>query len=273
MDAGANLPDISSILFATNKSSASHEAFAHALAVALVRRASLTILECKERVRGPAISPAVRRTLAGWGLLSPRAARREVAEKLGLRVVKQPGRGHRLKAVTRYAYEEPTDLVVVSSEPLPGWRRVLRPGRVARICEATPGMTLFVPRDGQGLVSAEDGTLSLQHIVVVLDEVPEPEVPLLRALDAAKAYGDAEVRITRLHVGEPSAPPPDLGAEPDGVWEDRHHEGSAEDAWIAASEEADLLVMSRPARKRLERALPKLACPTLVIPAPTVSTD
>src|SRR5215831_7429414 len=84
-----SIPFIESVVHATDFSPASERAFAHALAIAAIRRASLEILHVgTERDTDWQHFPHVRGMLERWGLLAPGSARADVAEKLGIRVKK-----------------------------------------------------------------------------------------------------------------------------------------------------------------------------------------
>ena len=85
------LPLVASVLHPTDFSSASDRAFAHALAIALLRQTELTILHV-----GPDADshtdwsrfPPVRKTLERWGLLGPGSTRSDVFDEFGVRVTK-----------------------------------------------------------------------------------------------------------------------------------------------------------------------------------------
>ena len=66
------VPFVQTIVHPTDFSAASESAFAHALAVALLRRGSLTILHVgSESETDWSRFPGVRAMLARWGLLAP----------------------------------------------------------------------------------------------------------------------------------------------------------------------------------------------------------
>src|SRR6187402_2207906 len=78
-------PFIETVVHPTDLSPASERAFAHALAVALVRRARLTILHVAPDDRPDWDEfPAVRATLERWGLLEPGSSRGAVFDRLGV---------------------------------------------------------------------------------------------------------------------------------------------------------------------------------------------
>ena len=78
-------PFIGTVVHPTDLSPASERAFAHALAIALVRRAHLIVLHVGDDDRPDWREfPAVRATLERWGLLGPGSSRGAVFEQLGL---------------------------------------------------------------------------------------------------------------------------------------------------------------------------------------------
>ena len=65
-----DLPLVNSVLHPTDFSKASQQAFAHALAIALIRKTSLTILHAGgNRSKSWDSFPSVRTTLERWGML------------------------------------------------------------------------------------------------------------------------------------------------------------------------------------------------------------
>ena len=83
-------PFIGTVVHPTDLSPASERAFAHALAVALVRRARLIILHVSADDRPDwGEFPAVRATLERWGLLGPGSSRGAVFEQLGVKLTKR----------------------------------------------------------------------------------------------------------------------------------------------------------------------------------------
>ena len=84
-----NPPFVTSVIHATDFSAASERAFAHALAIALLREASLTLLHVTDAAQSDWTDfPAVRGTLERWGLLEPGSSRAAVFDKFGVQVKK-----------------------------------------------------------------------------------------------------------------------------------------------------------------------------------------
>ena len=74
-------PFIESVVLATDLSEGAELAFAHALAVAVLRRARLTLLHVTSDDEVDKSQPAVRATLARWHLLEPGGSQEAVFER------------------------------------------------------------------------------------------------------------------------------------------------------------------------------------------------
>jgi len=120
-------PFVEDVVHPTDLSPASERAFAHALAIALVRRARLVILHVAPDDRPDwGEFPAVRRTLERWGLLEPGSSRGALFERLGVKITKRTISGHSpARAVVDYLDEAPADLLVVATEGRDGAARWL----------------------------------------------------------------------------------------------------------------------------------------------------
>ena len=81
----SDAPFVDSIFHPSDFSEASLDAFAHALAIALIRQTNLTILHSGADFLGEdewTKFPAVRKTLERWGLLAPGSPRSAVFDEL-----------------------------------------------------------------------------------------------------------------------------------------------------------------------------------------------
>jgi nucleotide-binding universal stress UspA family protein len=152
-------PFIATVVHPTDFSPASERAFAHALAVAVVRRAQLTILHVAADGRPDWDEfPSVRATLERWGLLGPGSSRDAVFERLGVKLTKRTISGRSpARAVVDYLDESPADLLVVATEGRDDGAR-WRHGSVAEaMARDSKTMTLFVPSQAdRGFVSPGD---------------------------------------------------------------------------------------------------------------------
>ena len=147
-------PFVTSIFHPTDFSEGSHLAFAHALAVALLRETELTILHSGRDFLAEdewTKFPAVRRTLETWGCLEPGSPRSAVLEQLNIRVKKVNLRGRRpAAAIHKYVAEHDIDLLVLATEGRAGLPAWLEPSVAERVARETKLMTLFVPAGARG---------------------------------------------------------------------------------------------------------------------------
>ena len=86
-------PFVKSIFHPSDFSKTSELAFAHALAIALIRRTELVIMHAgRVNIGDWARFPPVRKTLERWQVLAPGSPRSAVFEKLAVRVTKVSAR-------------------------------------------------------------------------------------------------------------------------------------------------------------------------------------
>jgi nucleotide-binding universal stress UspA family protein len=275
-------PFIRSVVHATDFSAAGERAFAHALGVALLTRAKLTILHVSSAPSDSRGFPAVRKTLERWKLLEPGSSQEAVFEKLGVSVAKLALEGRlRALAVTQHLEQEPADLLVVATEGREGPARWLHGSVAEAIARWSRTMTLFVPVDSErNLVALEDGNLTLDNVLIPVDRTPDPGAAIEFARRAATVMSDTKATITLLHVGDgedlPSMHPRD---GPQWTFVRMHREGEPVDEIAVAADlvRAELIVMPTEGRHGVfdalrgsttERVLRRARCPVLAVPAP-----
>jgi nucleotide-binding universal stress UspA family protein len=263
-------------------SDASERAFAHALAIALFRRASLALLHVTSgEHRDWRGFPAVRKTLERWRLLPPGSAQEDVFAALGVSVSKVAiSSAFPALAVVNYLSEHPTDLLVVATEQREGVARWLQGSKAEAMARWSRTMTLFVPDDApNGLVSAASGDLTVDHVLVPVDRSPDASAAVEFARRVAELGGDGQVAITLLHVGNDASMPPLAAADgPGWAFERVCRPGNVVDEIVAAAEQlrANLIVMPTAGRHGVfellrgsttDRVLRRAPCPVLGVPA------
>lgn len=282
-------PLISSVFYPSDFAHGSESAFAHALAVALLTRSRLTILNADRSRLGSrdwSDLPGVRQTLERWKLLEAGSPRSAVFEQFGVKVAKVAVRSRDpASTVLEWVDENEPDLVVLDVERdqgLPGW---LGSGLAGRIAARSQTAALFVPIDGRGFVDAETGDLTLRRLLVPVAASPEPLPGLVAAYRLAKRMGDGPTRIQCLHVGEEdSLPRLALPDDPAVVWATQAREGNVIDTILASAEDgpADVIVMPTDGRNGFldalrgshsEQVVRRLRCPLLAVPSETTSGD
>jgi len=273
---------LSSVVHATDFSPASERAFAHALAIAVLRRASLALLHVtSDGHRDWTGFPAVRKTLERWNLLAPGTKQEEVLDAVGVRVSKiEIASRFPSLAVASYLDAHPADLLVVATEGREGVGRWLHGSKAEAMARWSRTMTLFVPADApRGFVAAADGTLTLESVLVPVDRTPEPSAAIELARRTAEVAGDGEVRIALLHVGD-EASMPQLTTRDGAGWkfERECRPGDPVEEIVAAADRlrASLVVMPTAGRHGVfealrgsttERVLRRASCPVLAVPA------
>ena len=270
---------LESVFHPSDFSEGSEIAFAHALKVALVARAKLTMLHV---AASPTVEwqdfPAVRDTLERWGLI-PRGSPKSAVPQLGIEVTKRISLGKDpVKACLAFLKDNSTDLLVLAVHQHQGRMRWLEKSVGKPIARKSGQMTLFIPHGLEGFVSQRDGSVSLRNILIPVARKPRPQ-PSLEA--AARLIRNLRLRagtVTLLHVG-PEAEMPSL-RQPDDTdwrWEKVTKSGEPADTIAQSATElhADLIVMASEGPDGLadalrgstsERVLQKARCPLLSLP-------
>ena len=217
-------PIVESILHPTDFSEGSRVAFYHALKAALLAKSKLTLLHVSP---GTALEwadfPGVRETLERWGLLpadSPRSAVPELGIDVRKVIAKQ---SDPVKTVLRYLGDHPADLIVLATHQHEGRAHWLRHSVAEPVARRAAQMTLFIPGDSAGFVSAEDGSVSLEHILIPVAATPRPQPAIEAAARLVARLNCPRGTFTLLHVGDPDGMPtvrcPDV---PGWEWNKNH---------------------------------------------------
>jgi nucleotide-binding universal stress UspA family protein len=276
-------PLISSVFHPSDFSPESELAFAHALAIALLTRSSLTILNAGRRdlaERDWSEFPGVRKTLERWRLLEPGSPRSAVFESFGVKVKKVAVRSRNPGAsVLEWVADNEPDLIVLATgggEALPAWLRTSLGGRIAA---ASRTAALFVPPGRRGFVQPENGDLLLRRVLVPVAASPEPRPGLVAAYRLAKRMSDGAAEVTLLHVGsQDTMPELALPDDPQVAWRTRVQGGDVIDAVVRVAEDtgADAIVMPTDGRNGFldvlrgshsEQLLPRSPCPLVTVPS------
>ncbi len=274
-----DLPLVSSVLHPTDCSEASAKAFAHALAIALIRKTKLTILHAGgEKSARWEEFPSVRGTLERWGLLEAGSSRSAVFDQLSVRVKKVVSR-HKdpVEACLVYLADHPADLIVLASRSRQGPVRWIKGSVAEDVARHSDAMSLFVPSDGRGFVSPASGTLTLQRLLVPIAHVPSAQPAILFAARVARVVG-GEVSVTLLHVGDPEDVP-DVEIPDDSAirWTVEVRSGDPPSRIVEEADRisANLIVMTTDGRDVLidalrgshtERVIRRGVCPVLALP-------
>lgn len=194
--------DIQRIFHPTDFSAASHQAFAHALKLAIGAKSILTIYHTEPHQ--PASSwksfPHVRDVLEGWGTIPPHSSRNAVTD-LGIGIEKVSA-GHRnaRDSVLNFLERHPHDLIVLATHQHVGLARYLSRSVAEPIARRSGESTLFIPGQKPGFVSTETGAVLLRNILIPLDLAPYPEIVVEVATSLVNTLGVQAVNYHLLHT-------------------------------------------------------------------------
>ncbi len=274
-----DFPLVRSVLHPTDFSEASVKAFAHALAIALIRKTKLTLLHAGgDKAKSWEKFPSVRGTLERWGVMEPNSSRSAVFDQLSVRVKKVVVRDKNpVAACHSYMVDHPTDLIVLATRGRGGRARWLKQSVAEEVARSSDAMSLFVPSEGRGFVSPANGRLTLGRILVPIAHTPSPQPAIEFATRVARVVGDG-VKVTLLHVGDPeNVPAVDLPDESGIEWTTVVLSGDPPAQIVAEADRvsANLIVMTTDGRDVLidalrgshtERVIRRGVCPVLALP-------
>ncbi|MEX1132799.1 MAG: universal stress protein [Flavobacteriales bacterium] len=273
-----DLSRIGAILHPTDLSIASRTAFRHALKLALVNKAKLTILHVTGEDQDEedwGAFPGVRDHLERWGLL-PNAATMDDLSNAGLRIRKVSAQGSDPVAVCLDHLERHSaDLLVMATSQREGpfgWPHSSVAERMAR---ASGRPSLLIPHNSEGLVLA-DGTTNLSGVLVPVARNPSPKAAIRAATSLCGMLGQGAVSLALFHAGRREDMPDVLPTStPELRWREHVVQADVVEGIVEAARSQDLVVMSTHGRKgpwdnllgsTTERVLRRIQCPLLAIP-------
>lgn len=192
------------IFHPTDFSPDSQVAFAHALKLALLPRAELTIMHVDPTVEPEGFEdfPRIRPTLERWGVLKPGSSKRDVSD-LGLRIKKVRALADNPKlAIIDHLSSHAMDLMVLTTHQYGGLTRWLHHPVAEPVSRAAHMRTLFVPSHVQGFVSLEDGHTSLHRLLLPISADLPSQPALDVAASMAASLGGSTAQFTLVHAGE-----------------------------------------------------------------------
>jgi nucleotide-binding universal stress UspA family protein len=274
----SNVPLVQRVFYPSDFSEAGNTAFAHALVLALIARANLTILHVSDVGDGSWTDfPGVRDTLERWRLL-PRHSERADVLKLGINVQKvQMTHTDPVESITTYLEEHDTDLIVLATDQqkwgIPWFNRSVAAGVAYKSRE----MTLFVPKGIKGFVSLDDGSISLKNILILVAPVPSAQPAVHAVVRLVSGLHCESGTVTVLHVGEEAVPQLAYPEVTGWRWTRMMKSGEVIDVvnQVAKEIDADLIAMTTDGRNgwldaicgsHSERVLREACCPVLTIP-------
>jgi len=270
---------IERVLHPTDFSEGSKVAFYHALKAALLAKSKLTLLNVSPDASARwSDFPGVRETLERWGLIPPGSPKSAVID-LGIDVRKEiTKKSDPVDAVVSYVEQHPAEMIVLATSQKKGVARWLTGSVAEPIARKATEMTLFLAAESRGFVSAEDGSVSLQNILVPIASSPSPQPALEAAVRLVKGLQRDHGTFTLLHVGDTgSMPALNTPEVPGWDWNKDVRSGDVIQTIIDAANDtkADLIVMVTEGRNGFldglrgshsERVLRQAGVPLLTVP-------
>ncbi|HQR15174.1 MAG TPA: universal stress protein [Nitrospira sp.] len=284
MNAPRNPLAIHRIFHPTDFSQDSQVAFVHALKLALVFRAELTIMHVDPDVSPEGFEdfPRIRPTLAQWGLLPESSAKSDVTS-LGIRIRKVRALAADAKqAIIHHLTATPTDLMVLATHKHEGFARWIHHAVAEPVSRAMHVTTLFVPSNVEGFVSRATGATSLHRVLLPISRTPSSQPAIDAATVLVSQLSAPPVTMTLIHAGaEGEVETLALPQKADWSWNQLFGKGDPVEWILAAGAEfdVDVIVMATKGQDSLldmlrgsttERVLRGARCPLLAIPAPLI---
>lgn len=272
-------PIIESVLHPTDFSESSLVAFYHGLKTALITKSKFTLFNVSPNGEPEWASfPGVRETLERWGLL-PKSSQRSAVAELGVHVRKiVADMSDPVKAVLGYLEHHPVDLIVLATRQRDGTVRWLGKSVSEPIARTAWQMTLFIPGGAKGFVSAEDGSVHLNRVLIPVARSPRAEPAVAAAARLVQKLNCPEGTFTLMHVGGSDTMPAVRCPEvPGWKWVKELRTGDVIQSIVGAAKDlnSDLIVMSTDGRNEFldslrgshsERVLRHGVAPLLTVP-------
>jgi nucleotide-binding universal stress UspA family protein len=271
---------VQSVFHPSDFSEASEIAFVHALKIALVAQAKLSMLHVTAGLNVEWQDfPGVRDTLERWKLLS-KGSPRTAVEQLGIEVRKviAPSKDP-VKACLAYLEKHPVDLIVLAVHQREGRMRWLEKSVGEPIARGAGQITLFLPHGVEGFVSREDGSVALRNILIPVASKPRPQPAVEATTRLIRNLRLSAGTVTLLHVGPASEMTVvKLTASTGWTWNRVTKTGNPADIILQTAEElaVGLIVMTTDGPEGFldglrgttsERVLRKVRCPVANLPA------
>jgi nucleotide-binding universal stress UspA family protein len=270
---------IERVLHPTDFSEGSKIAFYHALKAALLSKSKLSLLNVSPDASAHwSDFPGVRETLIRWGLL-PEGSSKSAVVELGIDVSKTIARDKDpVDAVVNYLERFPAEMIVLATHQRRGVSRWLTGSVAEPIARRATEMTLFISTESRGFISADDGAVSLENVLIPIASSPHPQPSIHAAARLVKSLQRDRGTFTLLHVGDSSSMPAVNTPEvPGWNWHKEARQGDVIQTIIDASKDtrSDLIVMVTDGRNGFldglrgshsERVLRQAGVPLLTVP-------
>jgi nucleotide-binding universal stress UspA family protein len=239
---------IESIFHPSDFTEASKVAFVHALKIALVAKAQLSMMHVSADASAEWQDfPGVRETLQRWNLL-PEGSSKSAVAQLGIDVCKVlVSAKNPVKACLEHLSVHRADLIVLAVRQQKGRMRWLEKSVGEPIARGAGQMTLFIPHGVPGFVARGDGSISLKSILIPVAAKPRPQPAVEAVTRIIRNLQLPEGKVTLVHAGRDSEMPAlTLPKNTGWTWQRAARVGEPADVILQASEEfnSDLIVMT-----------------------------
>ena len=244
---GPGFSIIQNVLHPTDFSESSLVAFHHALKIAMLAKSKLTLLHVSNDT-GTEWSgfPGIRETLERWGEL-PEGSPKSAVATLGVLANKVvANRAEPVEAVLGFLEKHPTDFIVLATSRRGNHVPWLGKSVSAPVTRKAGQMTLLIPGDAKGFVSAQDGSVNLNKILIPIASSPRPETALKAAARFVRKLNAPKGTFMVLHMGTTNTMPALRYPEVDGwTWKKEVRSGEVIEGIVKTAKEfdADLMVM------------------------------
>jgi nucleotide-binding universal stress UspA family protein len=270
---------IESVFHPSDFSEASEIAFVHALKIALVAKAQLSMMHVSANASAEWQDfPGVRETLQRWKLI-PEGSSRSAVAQLGINVQKVLVAGKDpVQACLAHLSLHRADLIVLAVRQHKGRMRWLEKSVGEPISRGSGQMTLFIPHGVDGFIARGDGSVRLKRILIPVTAKPRPQPAIEAVARIIRNLQLPDGAVTLLHAGrESEMPAVKLPNDTGWTWQRAARVGEPEDVILQASEEfgPDLIVMTTDGPDGFldglrgstsERVLRKARCPVANLP-------
>ena len=238
-----------SIFHPTDFSDDSHVAFMHAVKLALLTGAELTIMHIEPKKADPNFEdfPHVRSLLTQWGYLE-KDSPKEALSQSGILVKKVLAVGDNpAKAIVDYLHIHRTDLIVMATHQKKGIERWFQQTVAEPVARGTHTKMLVFPSNGKGFISPDTGQPNLKTVLLPIHGTPDPQPSIDAVTNLVSLLDCDKVSYQLIHVGNIRDMPPIRKPERDGwEWNRTNCKGDVVDWIYNMGEEfqADIIAMS-----------------------------
>ena len=254
-------------------------AFAHALKIALAAKANLNLFHVHQQRDEEEWTefPGVRNLLVRWKILPEGSSREEVKKlELGIRKI-QSFKHDPVASIVNYLEKHETDLIVLATHQQKGIDRWLHQAVAEPVARGAGQMTLFIPQGKKEFVSLKDGEMSLQRILIPVDQQPSPQAAIDAASGLVHLFNGHGTELTIVHAGSHNTLASyHYSKGHDWKWETLVSTGSVVEQILKIAEDRspDLIVMATQGHhgfldalrgSTTERVLREAPCPVLAV--------